>query len=97
LQIGASITSIPGHPLPARERVYPASAQTPQGTPHAPVHRTSEVFDAEALLRHRQSPADWQHAFPDQRSRHAIQAYAALEQIQQRDYLSQVLGIDEYV
>ena len=55
------------------------------------------MLDAEALLRERQSRVDWQQALPDQRSRRALEAYAALEQVQQRDYVSQVLGIDEYV
>ncbi|MGD8590570.1 MAG: hypothetical protein PVG22_17235 [Chromatiales bacterium] len=96
MQIGASIKPVPGYPLAARERVFRTSVQASQEAPHASVRKTSKV-DAEALLRYRQSPGDWQQAFPDQRCRHAIQAYSALEQIQQRDYLSQVLGIDEYV
>jgi hypothetical protein len=97
LQIGAFINPIPGHPLPAGKAAYPTPVTASQERAVAPIREASEVLEAEALLRHRQSSADWQQAFPDRRARRALQTYQALEQIQQRDYVSQVLGVDEYV
>jgi hypothetical protein len=97
LHIGASIYPITGHSFPLRKAASAASVPAPQETGLAPIRGSSDVSDAEALLLRRQSRVDWRQAFPDQRAQRALQAYAALEQIQQRDYVSQVLGIDEYV
>ena len=96
LPIGTSVNPLPGYPLPVRKTYYPGSVPAPQETAITPVFKTSDVQDAEALLRQRQAHADWQ-GLPDQRARRALEAYGALQQIQQRDYVSQVLGIDEYV
>ena len=97
LPVGASINPIGGYSLPVSKTVYTTSAPALQETSAVAVPRASDVIDAEDLLRHRQTHATWQHALPDQRARRALAAYGALEQIRQRDFVSQVLGIDEYV
>lgn len=61
-----------------------------------PVRKLSDITTAEVLLHHRQARLGVQQDFSDQRSRRALEAYSALEQIQQRDYMSRVLGVDEY-
>ena len=97
MHIGASINPIAGPPPPARQAHSAVTAPAPQEKWFAPVRKPSDVRNAEALLLQCRSCTDWQQALPDPRSRRALQAYVALEQIQQRDYVSQVLGIDEYV
>lgn len=98
MEVGAALTPHAGQHTPvARKLVHPGAVSTPESIIQAPVPKVSEILEAEALLAHRQSRSDWQQALPDQHTRRALKAYADWEQIPQRDYLSQVLGIDEYV
>jgi hypothetical protein len=97
LEIGSSLSSISSYPLTARKTGGPTSAYTQtEAATTTPVSKPSDVLMAEVLLHNRQSRLGLQQDFPDHRSRRALEAYSALEQIQQRDYVSRVLGIDEY-
>lgn len=98
MEIGSSISPLAGYPLPVSKSPDPASAYVRTETDISPVRKASDVLSAEALAYHRQAYLGRsQDDYPDQRTRRAITAYAALQQNQQRDYLSQVLGVDEYV
>ena len=58
-----------------------------------------DAREAEAMLFHtrsRQTSLDAQNGL-DSRSQRALNAYASLEQSAEREYVSSVLGIDEYV
>lgn len=61
-----------------------------------PARKLSDILAAEALLRDKQAH-QLRLDLPDQRSRRALEAYATWQQIQQRDYVSRILGVDEYV
>lgn len=61
-----------------------------------PVPKVAEIRQAEALLLKGRTHQAYQQILPDPRGRRAVEAYASLEQIQQRHYVSSVLGIDEY-
>ncbi len=96
MDIRSSLAPVPVYPSPVRKTdpVVSAYAQTEPGI--ASVRRPADVLTAETLLHHRQTRLGLQQDYPDQHTRRALEAYSALEQIQQRAYVSRVLGIDEY-
>ena len=61
------------------------------------VPRAATGLTAEEFWQQRQESVGYQQQLADQRARRALAAYGALQQIQQRDYVSTLLGVDEYV
>jgi hypothetical protein len=95
LEIDSLIPSLPTTGLSPRESVYvPVHEQ--QTPPARPVPKVADIRQAEDLLQKGRARQAYQQVLPDQRARRAIDAYGALEQAQQRLYVSNVLGIDEY-
>ena len=95
LEIDSLIPSLPSVGLSAREPAY-VPAHEPQTSPTRPVPKVADIRQAEVLLHTGQARQAYRQELPDQLARRAIDAYGALDQAQQRLYVSSVLGIDEY-
>ncbi|EGV51686.1 hypothetical protein Rifp1Sym_bb00170 [endosymbiont of Riftia pachyptila (vent Ph05)] len=101
LEIRGSIIALPTRPVHEREVDPSHIAPRPETTDPTLVERstprpvaTPERAEALFARRHRQQNLAQDEI--DQRARQALNAYQSLDQINERDYVSAVLGIDEY-
>lgn len=103
MEIRSSIIPLTGYPA-LEKRVGDARADDPLVSPPvAPeqpalaIRALADAREAESLLIRNGQRQLFLDPITDQRSRRAINAYATLDQTDQKDYLSTVLGIDVYV
>jgi hypothetical protein len=87
------------------EQQRESAARLPQAMPlasqavgeNAPILRSVEqVKQAEQLLQHQRSRSSYTQINEDPRNQRALASYQSVQANQERDYVSEVLGIDTY-
>ncbi len=102
MEINSTIIPLTGYPALDKRigGAHPSSLVSQPVEPEQPalaIRAVADAREAESLLFRKGQRQIFQDPIADQRSRRAINAYSTLDQASQRDYLSAILGIDEYV
>jgi hypothetical protein len=94
------VTTLNSEIQPARVEPVPPANQSDSNQPNQTLRAVIESKEADKLLlrtRSRQSMVQQQNTlYENPRSRKALSAYQSLEQDEERDYVSTLLGVDEY-